>query len=372
MSQPKYVDILYSRYLNEKYEVTIGGVQTYITDLCQILLEMNINVRIVQFAKKNFVYDMSNGIKCCGFFIAEKKPQKRYQSLYDKAVLTRTSKDTLTLFASDNIIPSKVKGNTLAIQHGIFWDIPHAVERNFFKQILARVKHSINLKRSIGKVDTLVCVDYNFVNWYRTQTDIVKNNIEIIPNYTSICQVVDKPKETINIIFARRLFYYRGTRVFVSAIKKILCECKDVHVTIAGCGPDEQFMKESLSGFSNVTFTKYDSRESLNIHASQHIAVVPSTGSEGTSLSLLEAMSSQCAVVCTDVGGMTNIVLDGFNGKMVAAGNDEKLYEAIKFLVENPNERQLLAENGYQTVKQTFSKECWVYKWKRIFEKILL
>ena len=38
---------------------------------------------------------------------------------------------------------------------------------------------------------------------------------------------------------------------------------------------------------------------------------------------------------------MTNIVLDGFNGKMVPAGNSEKLFKGIKYLIENPLERSV-------------------------------
>lgn len=370
MRQPKYVDILYSRYLNEKHEVTIGGVQTYITDLCQICLELDIKVRIVQFASQDFVYDMPNGVKCFGFYVSEKKAKKRYQILYDKSVMTRDSEDTITLFATDNIIPRKVKGRALAIQHGIFWDMPAVKERFWLKQILARMRHITDLKQRMDKIETLICVDYNFVNWYRTQVDTIKSNVKIIPNYTKIMPPINKPDDVVNIIFARRLFNYRGTRVFTSAIKMVLENNSNVRVTIAGSGPDEQFMKDNLSSFSNVIFTKYESNESLYIHKTQHIAVVPSTGSEGTSLSLLEAMSAQCAVVCTDIGGLTNIVLDGFNGKMVEAGSVEQLYEAIKFLIENADERQRLAENGYQTVKSAFSKEKWVQSWKRVFEAI--
>lgn len=371
MSQPKYVDILYSRYLNEKNEVIIGGVQTYITDLCQVCLELDIKVRIIQFSKKDFVYVMPNGVKCFGFCVSEKKAKKRIEALYDKSVMTRDSENTITLFADNNTIPRKVKEKGLAIQHGISWDVPEARERFWLKQLLSRMRRITELKQRMDNIDTLICVDYNFVNWYRTQVDIVKNEMKIIPNYTKIMPPTNKPDNVVNIIFARRLFDCRGTRVFTSAIKMVLENNSNVYVTIAGSGPDEQFMKDNLSSFSNVIFTKYESYESLDIHKTQHIAVVPSIGSEGTSLSLLEAMSAQCAVVCTDIGGLTNIVLDGFNGKMVEAGSVEQLYEAIKFLIENADERQRLAENGYQTVKSAFSKEKWVQSWKRVFEAIL-
>ena len=370
MEHKRCVDILYGKYLDEDFNVTIGGVQTYITDLCKVLLKLGINVRIVQFASKEFVYEMPNKIKCIGFNINEKKTKKRYQALYDKAVVTRKSENAITLFATDNIIPSKVSGKVLAIQHGIFWDVSRSTERPWIKQILSRVLYTTELKKRIDKVNTLVCVDYNFVNWYRTQVDKVKNKVCIVPNYTKISDVINKPEDVVNIIFARRFVHYRGTRVFVDAIKHVLSEYKNVFVTVAGSGPDEQWMKEQLTGFSNVSFVKYDSEDSLAVHASQHIAVVPSVGSEGTSLSLLEAMSSQCAVICTDVGGMTNIVLDGYNGIMVDAESSEKLYEALCLLINDKKLRENISYKAYETVKTSFSYKKWALKWERIIKEL--
>lgn len=58
----------------------------------------------------------------------------------------------------------------------------------------------------------------------------------------------------------------------------------------------------------------------------------------GTSLSLFEAMVARCAIVCTNVGGTTNIVLDGFNGFMVRPVADE-IREAIEELIINQKKR---------------------------------
>lgn len=114
-------------------------------------------------------------------------------------------------------------------------------------------------------------------------------------------------------------------------------------------------MRDKLAAFNNVSFISYKSSESLDIHADKHIAVVPTIGSEGTSLSLLEAMSAQCAVIASNVGGMTNIILDDFNGLMVNAGDSLDLYRAMKRLIDNPTVMNRLSENAYKTVKQAFS-----------------
>ncbi|WP_420491566.1 glycosyltransferase [Neobacillus drentensis] len=52
-------------------------------------------------------------------------------------------------------------------------------------------------------------------------------------------------------------------------------------------------------------------------------------GSEGTSLSLLEAMAAKCAEIATNVGGMTNIILDNYNG-LIINPDESELYLALE------------------------------------------
>lgn len=191
----------------------------------------------------------------------------------------------------------------------------------------------------------MVCVDYNYVNWYRSLESQRKVKLSVIPNFTAIPKCQIKPENgAVKIIFARRLVNYRGTRLFGVVAKRLSQEYGErVDITIAGEGPDKVWMEEKLNGCENVHFITYTSEESLTIHADKHIAVVPTTGSEGTSLSLLEAMSAHCAVVCTNVGGMTNIVLDHYNGLMINPEEGE-LYDALTTLIRDKAIRNQLAD----------------------------
>ena len=142
----------------------------------------------------------------------------------------------------------------------------------------------------------------------------------------------------------------------------------NVSITFAGEGPDEEYINNKFKNNSKVTITKYNSNESLAIHSRHDIAVVPTIGSEGTSLSLLEAMASGCVAICSNVGGMTNIILDGFNGIMFDPYNEDDLYYAIERVITDKALRQKLAENGYKTVKESFSLDIWKERWSRVID----
>ena len=361
--------VLYSVYYDfNNNQVTTGGIQTYLNDLIKIVQKLGSRVSVYQMDEIERHAVVNNA----DIYSIKAKPG-RYQ-YFSNIVAKRIDLNTsYVLYASDTMIPRIIPFHrTIAIQHGVCWDIPRANRRNVLLMLLSKVRRDFRITNRIGQVDHLVCVDYNFINWYRAQVDRPSLNIHMIPNYAKISSVNSKPHGIIKIIFARRFFWYRGTRVFIKAISQILREYPNVFVTLAGTGPDELLLKESLSSFANVDFIKYDSSESIQIHADKNIAVVPTVGSEGTSLSLLEAMSAQCAVVASDVGGITNIILDGFNGILVKAGDDYSLYNGIKMLIDDSELCSRLARNGYESVRQSFSYDKWKDKWEKVLKETIL
>ena len=358
------VTIIANRYLNTSHtQRTIGGIQNYIYNLCILIKEMNFEPVVIQRSTQNFSVNYDGyiviGISCA-------------QKYYNKKAISKVGKNEIVIFATEGLI-SKYEGKKIAIQHGIGWDIPVHEDWNRIRNRLYSIKRFIDAQKKIQKlamVDKVVCVDHNFVNWYRTQIAYPEMRLEVIPNFSRLIENCDKPKDKINIIFARRFFDYRGTRIFAQAAKRISQKYKNVFITIAGEGPDEQYLHKELGLYPNIRFTHFDSEESLEIHSKMHIAVIPTIGSEGTSLSLLEAMSAQCAVVCTNVGGMTNIVLDMVNGLMINPDTDS-LVIAIEKLITDHELRDRLSKYGYITVQKGFSIDLWKSKWKCVIQKIV-
>ena len=362
------INILYDFYFDfSKGAVTIGGIQTYIQNLVVICMNLGHKVSVFQIGNETRSHETD------GYTVKELCVGKSnaYQKFANTVADDTDKEKDVFIYATDTIIPWRNPfKHTIAIQHGINWDMPRSKSRPAFITQLSKARRNYIIMHKVNNAGTVVCVDYNFVNWLRAQTDIVKSNLVVIPNYTKIASPNNKPSNKVNIIFARRFWWYRGTRVFASAIKRLLNEYDNIEVTVAGSGPDEEWLHKELDSYGNLHFTSYKSEESMAIHSDKHIAVVPTVGSEGTSLSLLEAMSAQCAVVASDVGGMTNIILDGYNGLLVPAGNVESLYDSIKYLIDNPSVRQQIANKGYETAQCSFSYEKWRDSWERVINDV--
>ena len=372
-SMKKEAHIIYERYYDFKNDrVVSGGVQTYISNLIPLLRINNYECTVYQFSEEPMQIDFEiDGTHIISVPNSEKNGicmQKIMMAYVCKKI---DKNDDLLIFADHILTCENDIKHAISIQHGIHWDVKKDISRNNIKMFFSKARFAYSEHKKMQYVNRVICVDHNFLNWYRAQVDIPNGNFSVIPNFTKIAPRFKKIEGRINIIFARRFVKHRGTRVFVEAIAQILEEFEYVYVTIAGRGPDEAYLHEKLNMWpERVSFIQYTADQSLSIHKDKHIAVVPTIGSEGTSLSLLEAMSAQCAVVCTDVGGMTNIVLDDYNGKMVEAGNPNQLFVAIKELIEDNDHRIFLAERGFDTVKNAFSYEKWAQKWMKVLRDI--
>lgn len=361
--------ILYVNYLTPDGErLTVGGIQTYITNLSELLREMGYNVKIYQRGSKRFQTSLS---KNAIFGVPGSSPRAKSigQELFNECRKHFDKDNDILIFGSDDYICGTDGIPFIAIQHGITWDIPQ--DWNKVYGLLKKFYRGYLVINRVEKSSLLVCVDNNFINWYRAFVTKPAVKMINIPNFSEIAPEYEKPNDgKVRIMFARRFFPYRGTRIFAEAVKRLLSEFDNVEITFAGEGPDGKWLKEQFENDSNVKFITYSSEDSLKVHADKDIAVVPTLGSEGTSLSLLEAMSCQCAVVCTNVGGMTDLVLNGYNGFIVNP-DVESIYQSLRNLIEDSSLRRTFASNGYLIVKECFSKAKWLARWRGVIEKYI-
>jgi glycosyltransferase involved in cell wall biosynthesis len=123
-------------------------------------------------------------------------------------------------------------------------------------------------------------------------------------------------------------------------------------------------MKDILKDCSNYEFTTYSSSNSMIFHKDFDIAVVPTIYSEGTSLSLIEAMAAGCFPIATHVGGMTNILLDSYNG-ILTYPSEASLYNSLtKVLNMESHSFNIIVNNAYCSAAASFSLTKWKESWK--------
>ena len=366
------VFILYTNFINENDKsVAIGGVETYITALIDVIKENKMIPIIMQYSKDGFTEKFKNtdviGIKTNENWSVNKKSKFLFEKCNE---LMNVEKDIIIVAAHSMGVRNKLN-NVIGIQHGITFDIVYNNEKNIISSFISDIKRVLQGYNAIIKskrFNRLVAVDYNFLNWARTMPGFRGKHIKVIPNFVECLEFEKESNDNIKIIFARRFQKYRGTRLFSNVIIDLLEKYKNIQVTFAGEGPEEEYLKDLFKNEKRVKFIKYSSEDSLVVHKSYDIAVIPTIGSEGTSLSLLEAMASRCSVVATNVGGMTNIILDNYNGLLVDP-DERDLYKGIEKLILDNSLRERLSNNAYLSVSNAFNYQLWNEKWTEVLKE---
>lgn len=374
MKSPVVHIILGAYYLFDEKRIVYGGVQTYFTNLMPLFQSRGYRCIVYQPGTVSGEVTLSH-CELKGYDTSKIKSTEKQSKFILKDILkTFDDKTDILLFSTDVINCKSPVKRSISVQHGIYWDMPNHTDYTPKKNALFAFRKVFDTYQILSRnnyVKKIVCVDYNFLNWYKAVSAYQAVPMTVIPNFTPIAPIYQKSGDKVRIMFARRLRRYRGANIFADAMAMLLPKYPNIELTIAGIGPEEAYMRKKLAGYENqVIFTQYKAEDSLEIHKDKHIAVVPTVGSEGTSLSLLEAMSAQCAAVCTSVGGLSNIVIDEFNGLVVTPDADS-LASAIEKLIVDVKYRQDLAMRGYETVKHGFSFEKWKEKWLQVIDEVI-
>lgn len=362
-------------------KLKIGGVETYIKDISKLAHGKGYEVTVYQMQpvqeEKCFHFDDFD-VK----FVNAHNP-KDWQRIFDKVFMEFGENCNLYLIASDQFDIESKSAKVITIQHGIAFDIPASMITGFWgkNRFLNHINKMLRCIRNVQRfymTRNTVCVDYNYYNWFRTLGSIYpEKKVKVIPNYCSQHITEEELKSKLanlksekKIVFARRFVDYRGTLLFANVIKRLFVVHPELDVTFAGDGPCKQQVVDMFHGDERVHFTSFTADESINFHKQFDISVVPTIFSEGTSLSLCEAMAAGCFPICTHVGGMTNIILDFFNGLSCAPTEDD-LYNAIKEAVEMPvAEFNEIVINSYKTATRAFGLNHWRKSWSKFIDDI--
>jgi glycosyltransferase involved in cell wall biosynthesis len=146
----------------------------------------------------------------------------------------------------------------------------------------------------------------------------------------------------------------KGHDVLLTAFRRVTDQEKDVHLIIAGDGPERTRLHAlclALGLQDRVTFLGEASRERVRELLAGCEFLVSSSWHEGMPIVALEAMASGKAIVGTRVGGFPELVSDAETGLLVPTGNPDSLAKAMLLLLQNPGQRETMGKRGRDFVK---------------------
>lgn len=133
-----------------------------------------------------------------------------------------------------------------------------------------------------------------------------------------------------------------------------LLQRRDVHLHVIGDGPllsDLRGFADRLGIGTQVTFEGAVTEERKWQLLREANVFVSASLHEGFGIVFLEAMYAGLPIVCTDVGGQTDILRAGEHALFVPPQRPDQLASALQVLLEDPELRKRLAEKNRQAVQ---------------------
>lgn len=345
--QPTFYTTNGSKYLS-------GGAERYLCDLCILIKSLGLKPYILQLGD-HFWHKVHDGIDVFGL------PTGNSYSLLNKGAHSKLfGKPLLRIFSPFLLGHPHCDRQSIGISHGIFWDHIHA-------------NHLIpHIKKSILSVGKLISVDTATLSWFRATIPKPFSNVKsiYIPNYADSTLFYPRNlvcKKGLTILYPRRIYEPRGFFLITPIISNILELDKNISLHFVGqAESDAQHLLIELQQLYPERILHYElTAENMHdAYDAADIVLIPTVRSEGTSLSCLEAMACGKAIIATNVGGLPDLIIDGYNGLLIEP-TPAALYNAIEKLVVDEQLRIALGTRSLEVVK-SFDKKIWSEKWEKI------
>lgn len=344
-----------------------GGAERYGMELSRLLLEMGYRVEWWQIGT-GWVREMIPGVPIRSVPVSEGSYQTLpalNQTFAEQAI----DADFAIYFVMFLAYPGALS-RSISVSHGIYWD--HPLVDSSLPTDGDRQEWSRRLSLAIGSVRKVVSVDTNTINWVRATWPELAAKFRYVPNFVDLEAFAPPPSGersdgtgALRVVFPRRATTVRGIHEAGQAAQWLTEGHPDVQVHFVGRAHDDGTERRLAmwAGRSEGRLYHYWLPPHLMPLAYRHadVAWIPTKACEGTSLSCLEAMASGCAVITTAVGGLSDLVQDGYSGLLIEP-TARALTDATLRLRADPALRRRLGGHARE-VAETFGIDRWRRGW---------
>ena len=348
----------------------LGGAQLYIVHLVEAL---NKEYEIIVLCPKGYLsekiisldYDTVNVIESEINILMVKKLRQNLNKLYKNIneeiiVNAHLLGSALYMYLS---MPKKLKRRYIVTLHQpILYDGINFIKKLLYPFIIRKLSNQVDeyiavseeIKRSLAQY-TSVCCTY------------ITNTVPDIMPKKEIEDITKKDKIQVGII--GRLTFQKNQFCFIDAAKEICKIRTNVEFFIIGDGElktkleeysEKTKMKEKIK-FVGAVSNPYEWMRQLDI-------LVFSSDFEGIPLTMLEAMSIGIPIVSTNVGGISQVITNGYNGILVKPRNPEQISTAVLSLINDKEKYYFLNKNCIFYMNNKLNYSDFICSYKRALE----
>ena len=358
------VAILAPQFFDLKGETLfLGGAERYLVELARLIRDLGYRPVVYQGAYGQWQREVE-GITVIG--LDSGGDAEKLNAHFHN----RISAETPVIYLAFYLASPRCNWRSVGISHGIYWDYP---QQESLEQRQQKFKEVLTPMQNLAQV---VSVDTNTINWVRTVQYPLAEKFVYIPNFVDLERFKPTSREEsekLVILYPRRLYSPRGFWLVHEIVPEFLERYPQAEFHFVGQAdpPEEQAVTALAARYpGRVVWQVLAPDQMHQAYQQADITLIPTLHSEGTSLSCLEAMASGNAVIATNVGGLSDLILSEYNGLLIEP-NVEALRAALQRLCQDKSLRASLGQKAVEVAAQ-FALSRWQAAWKPILQTLLV
>ncbi len=223
-----------------------------------------------------------------------------------------------------------------------------------YKMVVQRFLHNKILSHTIS--NNYAAYEYLKENGFNSnKLTVIQNCIGNIPEYFSRREC----KGPIKILSLSRFEPQKDLIIALEAIKilKETLGADKFQYILSGYGSEEQNLKKFIEKNRLEGCVKMVIKPDVNQVLKEANIFINTSLFEGTSNSIMEAMTFGLPIVATDVGDSKYLIENGKTGYICKVGDYFDIAQKLKLIIESDDLRNSFGRNSYDKIKSEFSVE---------------
>jgi phosphatidylinositol alpha-mannosyltransferase len=234
--------------------------------------------------------------------------------------------------------------------------IGYTLGRRFFQKRLDMLSAAVAVSHS-----TTVALD----RYFEADWQIIPNGIDTDVFHPSAPSPPGLTKDVPTVLFLGRFDPRNGLTTLIDSFQRVKAKGnkgRRARLVVVGDGPLREHYYKQANGDKDIVFVGavLEGRPSYYAHSS--VYACPTTKAS-FGITLLESMACETPVVCSDILGFRDVVVDGREALMVPCGDRDALADALVRVLDDEGLAIQLGTTGRQNSLE--------YSWARVTSRVL-
>ncbi len=244
-------------------------------------------------------------------------------------------------------------------------------KKNILDKIFFKLYSFLFLK--IVKDAQVISISKSVENHVLNRLKIPKERSHLLANAIPFkkLKITIKPNKIVRLLFVGRLEKEKSVSTLLKAVSILKNENlrQGFILNIVGDGSLRKSLEKTARRLKInhlVSFKGF--KKNIDIYYSlSDIFILPSLW-EGFGIVILEAFKTKTVVIASNIEGPAELIQDNINGILFEKQNAKQLSEKILTLINDPEKRNMLANNAYGSFTQEYSMEVYIKKLNEIYQ----